>query len=832
MAGLAPSFGRGAMTNHWCDIKNTDLVLVMGGNAAEAHPVGFRWAIEAKKKGAKILVVDPRFNRTAAVADKHIPIRPGTDIAFQNGVINYLIKNNKIQREYVYGYTNASFLVNEGFNFKDGYFSGWNEEKKTYEKSTWTYQLDENGMAKQDPTLTNPRCVYRLLEAHVSRYTPEMVEKITGVSQADFQLACEWIAETSAPDKVMTNLYALGWTEHTVGSQNIRNMAIIQLLLGNIGMPGGGINALRGHANVQGITDLGIMSGSLPGYLTLPKEDQPDLQYYLKAKTPVKLASNQVNYWGNYPKFFISLLKTFYGDKATKENDFGYQWLPKWDQSYDTMNYVNMMQSGLVNGFIVQGYNLLASMPNKNTTSKALSTLKFMVVIDPMESETANFWKNYGAFNDVKPEDIDTVVFNLPSSLFAEEEGSITNSGRWLQWHWAAVNPPGEGKTDSAIVADIFLAVRKLYEEEANTLKAKAQTQALTDAEKAALARAEPLLNLAWNYSQKDHPGSDEVAKEMNGYALADVRDDAGNLILKKGQLLSSFGQLRDDGTTSSGCWIYTGCWTEAGNMMARRDNADPSGLGNTLGWSFAWPLNRRILYNRASLDRQGKPWDPETQMIWWDGSKWTGFDVADFTAAPPGSDVNPFIMQADGVGGLFAQQKLVEGPFPEHYEPVESPINTNFLHPNVRTNPAIRYQSHSKVFGTNEQYPYIGTTYRLTEHFHTLTEKVKLNAITQPQAFAEISETLAAKLGVKAGDKLKVTSIRGMSEVVAVVTKRVKKFDIGDQEVEVVGLPIHWGYMGYTHHNHMVNELTPSVGDANTQAPEFKAFLVNVEKL
>jgi formate dehydrogenase-N alpha subunit len=801
------------MTNHWCDIKNANLVIVMGGNAAEAHPVGFRWAIDAKiNNGAKILVVDPRFTRSAAVADEHVRLRPGTDITFLNGVINYLIQNDKYQHEYVREYTNATFLVNKGFSFKDGLFSGWDPKTKKYDKSTWSYQM-EDGSALRDPTMKDPHCVWQLLKKHVSRYTPEMVEKICGTPQADFQKACEMIAETAAPDKTMTSLYALGWTEHTVGAQNIRTMAMLQLMLGNIGMPGGGINALRGHTNVQGLTDIGVMATALPGYLALPNERQTTLQAYLDTATPKSLVKGQVNFWGNYPKFFISLLKTFYGDKATAENEYGYQWLPKYDTMIDTMNFIEKAANGEVNGFIVQGYNVVACQPNTHKTIKALSNLKYLVVIDPVSSETSNFWKNYGEFNDVATEDIQTEVFSLPSSCFAEEEGSITNSGRWVQWHWEGAKPPGEAKADSAVIAELFMAVRDLYAKEGGKA-------------------ADAFLNMKWDYTHPRDPSPAEIAREFNGQAVADVKDANGNVILKKGQQVSSFGQLQTDGSTACGCWIYAGCWTEAGNQMARRDNADPSGLGNHLGWSWAWPLNRRILYNRASMDRNGKPWDPHRHMIRWDGTKWGGFDVADFTAAPPGSPVNPFIMQQDGVGRLFALDKMAEGPFSEHYEPMESPIKTNPLHPNQITSPTVRlFKSDAAELGTSDEFPYVATTYRLTEHFHTLTKMAHLNAVTQPEAFAEISETLAAKLGIKAGDTIKVTSKRGFVKVKAVVTKRVKQMMVDGQEVEVVGLPIHWGFKGAAKKGYLTNVLTPSIGDSNTQTPEFKAFLVNVER-
>jgi len=801
------------MTNHWVDIKNADLVLVMGGNAAEAHPVGFRWAIDAKiHNKAKILVVDPRFTRSAAVADEYVRLRPGTDIAFLNGVINYLMTNETYHKEYVHEYTNATFLVHEDFAFEDGLFSGWNAEKKQYDKSSWNYQLGDDGFAKRDLSMSDPHCVWNLLKTHVSRYTPEMVSRICGTPKEDFLKACEMIAATAAPDKTMTSLYALGWTEHTVGSQNIRAMAIIQLMLGNIGMPGGGINALRGHTNVQGITDIGSMASSLPGYLALPNEKQPDLKSFLAANTPKLLAPGQVNYWSNYPKFMVSLLKTLYGDKATADNDFGYDWLPKMDALYDTMRFMDMMENGEVNGFLVQGFNVVACMPNKHKTIRALSNLKYLVVMDPMDCETANFWRNYGEFNNVDTSLIQTEVFNLPASCFAEEEGSITNSGRWLQWHWQGADPPGEGKSDSTVIAEIMMTLRELYAKEGGAGK-------------------ESFLNMSWNYSQPREPAASEIAKELNGKALADLTDKDGNIILKKGQQVASFAQLKDDGTTASGCWIYAGCWTEAGNQMARRDNADPSGLGNHLGWSWAWPLNRRILYNRASLDRNGRPWDAKRKIIGWQGDKWGGFDIPDFTTAPPGSDVNPFIMQADGVGGLFVQAKMADGPFPEHYEPMESPIGANPLHEKVSTSPAVRVLKNDNSFGTVDKFPYVGTTYRLTEHFHTLTKAAARNAVIQPEAFAEISETLAQKIGVKAGDTVKVSSLRGYVVVKAVVTKRLKALQVDGKSVEVVGLPIHWGFKGLARKAILTNVLTPSVGDADSQTPEFKAFLVNIEK-
>lgn len=803
------------MTNHWVDIANSDLVIVMGGNAAEAHPVGFRWVIEAKKRrGAKLMVVDPRFNRTASVADFYSPIRSGTDIAFLSGVIHYLLSNDKIQHEYVQQYTNASYLVAEGFGFEDGLFSGYDEEKRQYDKSTWNYQFDENGFAKQDLTLQDPRCVINVLKEHVSRYTPEMVERICGSKQKDFLHFCEELAKTAAKDKNATFMYALGWTQHTVGSQNIRTMAMIQLLLGNIGVSGGGVNALRGHSNVQGITDLGLFPNMLTGYIPLPTDKDTSLEVFLNRITPKLTQKDQVNYWKNTPKFFISLLKTFYGDKATADNEFGYHFLPKIDGAYDHFRYIDMMYEGKVNGYLCQGFNPIASYPNRAKMTTALSKLKYLVIMDPLKTDTSDFWQNYGEYNDVDTESIQTEVFRLPTTCFTEEDGSIANSGRWLQWHWKGNDQPQEAKPDVEILSELREHLLHLYEKEGGQ-------------------GIEQLNAMQWNYRNPLEPRAEELAKENNGYALADLLDENGNVVVKKGELLSSFAQLRDDGTTSSGCWIYTGQWTEKGNMMARRDNSDPSGLGNTLNWAFAWPLNRRIIYNRASADRQGNPWDPTRQLVKWNGKNWNYTDVADYTTAPPGSDVLPFIMQPEGVSRLFAIDKMAEGPFPEHYEPIESPIGTNPLHPNVIHNPAARIlPNDQKTMGNASEFPYVATTYRLTEHFHYWTKNALLNVIAQPEQFIEIGDALAAEKGINHGDQVKVFSKRGYIKAVAVVTKRIKALEVDGKTIHTIGVPIHWGFAGVGKKGFFANNLTPSVGDANTQTPEFKTFLVNIEKV
>ena len=810
------------MTNHWVDIKNADLVLIMGGNAAEAHPCGFKWVIEAKHHNkAKLIVVDPRFTRSAAMSDYYAPIRAGTDIAFLGGVINYLLSNNKIQHEYVKHYTNASFIINEGYKFEDGLFSGYDEAKRRYDNASWAYELDEKGFAKVDPTLTHERCVLQIMKRHYARYTPEMVSKITGTPKDKFLKCCETIAETSAPGKVMTIMYALGWTQHSQGSQIIRTGALMQLLLGNIGLPGGGMNALRGHSNIQGLTDLGLLSTSLPGYMSLPRETEQDLETYYKTRALKPLRPNQMSFWQNYPKFFVSLQKSWWGKAATKENDWAFHYLPKWDKGYDVLQAFELMNQGKMTGYICQGFNPVGSFPNKKKIVDGLSKLKYLVIIDPLNTETAEFWKNYGEHNDVKSEEIQTTVFRFPSTCFAEEDGSLTNSGRWLQWHWKGAEPPGEAKGDAEIIAEIFLRLKTMYQKEGG-------------------AFPDPIVNLTWPYKIPHSPSAEELAMEFNGRALADVTDpkDPSKVLAKAGEQLAGFGLLRDDGSTASGCWIYTGSWTQGGNQMARRDNSDPWGIGQTLNWAWAWPANRRVLYNAASCDPTGKPWNGKRRLIAWNGERWGGSDVPDIRPdANPNDEeaVRPFIMTAEGVARLFAPSGLVDGPLPEHYEPFESPLANNPMHPKndkARANPAARvFKGDMEAFGKPAEYPYVATSYRLTEHFHYWTKNVRTSAIIQPQQFVEIGEELAKEKGIANGGMVKVSSKRGFIKAVAVVTKRIPVLEVDGQKVHTVGLPNHWGFVGVAKPGYLVNTLTPFVGDANTQTPEFKSFTVNIEK-
>ena len=724
------------MTNSWNDIKNADVVLIMGGNAAEAHPCGFKWVTEAKaNNGAKLIVVDPRFTRSAAVADLYAPIRPGTDIAFLSGVMRYLLANGKIHQEYVKAFTNASYIVKEGYKFQDGLFAGYDEAKKNYvDRSSWDYEFDEQGMAKVDDTLQNPRCAINLLKAHVERYTPEMVERITGTPKAKFLQICELIATTANGERSMTSMYALGWTQHTTGAQNIRSMAMIQLLLGNMGVPGGGVNALRGHSNVQGITDLALLSTSTPGYLVLPTEKEATYADYMKSRGFKPLRPGQTSFWQNYGKFFVSQQKSLFGAAATKDNDWAYDYLPKFDASYDVLKMVDMMAGGQMNGLFCQGLNILMAAPNKAKVAAGLAKLKWLVIIDPLETETARFWENHGEYNNVDPKAIQTEVIQLPATTYAEEEGSATNSSRVIMWHWKAVEGPGESRE------------RHRDHRRSPAPPARALRQG-----RRRLPRSDPQYGLGLRQAGKSRSGrSPEGDQRLRRSRICRIRPIPTRCCWRPGKLLPTFALMRDDGKTSGGCWIYTGVYTEAGNMSMRRDASDPTGLGIHPNWGFSWPANRRVLYNRASADPAGKPWSERKKYISWDGSRWTGGDVPDYAPTmAPDKSVGPFIMNQEGTARLFARAAMPDGPFPEHYEPMDAFI-ANPLHPKVSSNPVVRvFAADAKSFGTPDKFPIVATSYRLAEHFHYWTKNVHDNAVLQPEMFVEMGERLAKAKGI-----------------------------------------------------------------------------------
>jgi formate dehydrogenase major subunit len=706
--------------------------------------------------------------------------------------------------------------VKEGYGYQDGLFTGYNESKRDYDRESWEYEIGDDGFVVSDETLQHPRCVWNLLKQHVSVYTPEMVERICGTPKDKFVKICEMIGECSSKTKTMTSMYALGWTQHSKGSQNIRCMAMLQLILGNIGVRGGGMNALRGHSNIQGLTDLGLMSNLIPGYLTIPTEREVSLDSYMSTRGFKPMRPNQMSYWQNYKKFFISFQKAMWGSAATPENNFAYDWLPKLDVgSYDVLRAFELMHLGKINGYFCQGFNPLLSFPNRRKITAALSKLKFLVVMDPLETETARFWENHGEHNDVNSSSIQTEVIQLPSTCFAEDTGSLTNSGRQLHWHWAGGTPPGEARNDTWIMAQIYLRLKALYQKEGGKVP-------------------EPILNLDWRYKEPGEPSPEELAKEINGSATEDITDpaDPSKVILAKGKQVVSFAALRDDGKTACGCWIYSGCFNEAGNNMARRDNSDPDETGAYAKWAWSWPVNRRILYNRASADINGKPWDPSRKLLEWDGTKWTGYDVPDIAPGAKPDVVGPFIMNPEGTARLFTRRLMRDGPFPAHYEPFESPI-ANPLAPNVRGNPAARvFKGDMEQFGDAKEFPYAATSYRLTEHFHFWTKHVQINAMLQPEFFVEIGEELAKEKGIKSGGWVRVSSKRGSVTAKAVVTKRIFPIKCDGKPVHIVGIPLHWGFTGAARKGFGPNSLTPYVGDANIETPEYKAFLVDIEPI
>ena len=814
------------MTNHWIDIGNSDCILVMGSNAAENHPISMKWVGKAMDNGATLLSVDPRFTRTSAKADFYTALRSGTDIAFLGGMINYIISNNLYNKEYMAYYTNASFILGKKFGFKDGLFSGYNKKSKSYDKSSWAFESDKKGIPKRDHSLKNSRCVFQQLKKHFSRYNLKKVSAITGTPRADLEKVYKTYAASGKKGKAATIMYAMGWTQHTVGVQNIRTMAMIQLLLGNMGVAGGGVNALRGESNVQGSTDHCLLWHIWPGYLKTPRASNTSLAAYNKKWTPKTNDPLSANWWGNYPKYSVSFLKSMFGENATPVNGFGYDWMPKVDdgKAYSWLDLFDAMYRGEFTGFFAWGQNPACSGANANKNREAFTKLDWMVNVNLFENETGSFWRGPG----MDPKKIKTEVFFLPCAASVEKEGSITNSGRWSQWRYKAADPPGDALPDGEIMVELMDEIRKLYRVEGG-------------------AFPEPILNLKWDYTTKGKFDSHKVAKEINGYFLADVT--LKGKTYRAGTLVPSFGSLQADGTTSSGNWLYCQSYTEKGNMAARRGTEDKSGIGLYSEWSWCWPVNRRIIYNRASVDRKGQPWDKEHPVIRFAGKvengkyvskKWVG-DVPDggwYPMMNPDGTLrkdtkHPFIMKPYGHAHMFGPGRA-DGPFPEHYEPLECPIEKNLMSGQF-INPTI------KEFGTaadtratcDPRYPIVATTYRVTEHWQTgvMTRWQPWLLETQPQSFCEMSHELAKLKGVKNGDKVTVESARGKVEAVAIVTVRFKPFKIAGTTIHQVGLPWCFGWVTPKDGGDSSNLLTPSVGDPNTKIPETKAFMVNVRK-
>jgi formate dehydrogenase major subunit len=792
------------MTNHWVDYKNSDAILVIGANPAENHPVAIRWIDKARQdRNAKLIVIDPKFSRTAALADLYIRIRPGTDIAFLGGLINFALTNNRCFKDYVAEYTNASFLVDPRFGFQDGVFSGavlQSDGQVKYDSETWQFQKDPKGDIRTDHSLQDAHTVFQLMKRHYSRYDPQTVAATCGMGVEDFLKAAELFTSTGRAGMAGNILYAMGITQSTHGSQNVRAIAILQLLLGNIGIPGGGVNAQRGESNVQGSTDMTLLFNSLPGYLPAPiASTHPTLEKYNET-TP------KAGYWSNRPKFIASLLKAWWGDAAIAANDFAYDYLPKRDaRDHSFMSIFEAMQAGEVKGLFAWGQNVAVGGPNVGQERKALANLDFLVAVDLFDTETSSFWDA----PDADAASINTEVFLLPAAASFEKCGTITNSGRWIQWRDKAVEPLGEAKDDLWIADRLCRKLKALY----------AGGGVFPD----------PVLKLIWDYG--DEPSAEKAAMEINGCTSAD------------GKLIPGFAHLKDDGSTACGNWLYSGYYAdEAEPACKSRIKEEPGGLGLHPGWSYSWPANRRIAYNRCAADPAGQPWDPERNIISWDGQKWVNKDVPDFgwknsdgSMIPPGkSAVNPFIMNPEGKGQLWSASALKDGPLPEHYEPVESPAANRLNH--RQFSPAITINGKG-VFGKvaafgDKSYPYVATTYRVTEHWQSgaMTRNTPWLGEMMPDMFVEISPTLAAGLSVKSGDRVTVVTMRGRLTAPCMVSLRMKAITVYGRETEIVGLPWHWGFKGmYT--GASGNLLTPHIGDANTNIPEYKAFLCDVKR-
>ncbi len=832
------------MTNHWIDLRNSDCILIMGANPAENHPVSMRWVLKARDdNNATLISVDPRFTRTSAVADVYTRLRCGTDIALLGGMIKYILDNNRLHREYVVNYTNAAFLIHDEYDFDEvaGLFTGYDAEKRKYMKESWQYQLGEDGEPAKDPSLQHPKCVFQLMKKHYARYSFEAVSGVSGTPIEDLEKVYETFTATAAADKAGTIMYAMGWTQHTAGTQNIRAMAVIQLLLGNIGRAGGGVNALRGESNVQGSTDHCLLFHILPGYLKTPKASQQTLKEYNDKYTPKQLGKLSANWWGNYPKYSVSLLKSMFGAAATRENDFGYGWLPKLDDGtdYSWLTLFDEMYRGNIRGFFAWGQNPACSGANANKVRRALAGLDWLVSVNIFPNETGWFWQDENL--GIEPKDIGTEVFVLPAAASVEKEGSITNSGRWMQWRYKAADPPGvSGKgalPDARIMNLIYVELKKLYQAEGGALP-------------------DPILELKWDYFNKaGECDVHDVAKEINGYFLEDVEFPEKGKRFKKGDLVPSFSYLKDDGSTSSGNWLYCASYTNEGNMAARRVR-ETEGIGLNPQWSWCWPLNRRILYNRASVDLDGRPWDEQTPVIRWvpvpintaaadpKKGKWTG-DVPDGGWPPmqvdPQNTRHPFIMKPEGHARLFAME-LADGPLPEHYEPMESPLTVNPFNQQM-LNPATRpfegeHDGHAEP--GSKEFPYVCSTYRVTEHWQTgvMSRHIPWLLELQPQLFVEMSKELAKEKKIEPGQRVWVSSKRGSLMAIALPTARLKPLQIVDPqtkekiEVHQVGLPWCFGWLTPRGTGGLsANLLTPGIGDANTMIPETKAFMVNVEK-
>ena len=803
---------------------------------AEAHPVGFRWVMKAKEKGATIIHVDPRFSRTSALADIWVPIRAGSDIAFLGGLVRHVLENDLFFREYVVHYTNASCILREDFrdteDTGDAYFSGWNEATRSYDGQSWLYEGDGLSFPARDLSLENPRCVFQKLKRHYARYTPEMVEKVCGISPEIFLKVAAALAKASGPDKTAAICYAVGWTQHSKGVQIIRTAAILQLLLGNIGRPGGGILALRGHASIQGSTDIPTLYDILPGYLSMPRaaKGEDSLAAYLKKNT------RPTGLWANYPKYFTSLLKAYYGKRATKENDFGFDWMPKITGNHSFYEFLYDMLDGKMEGMLLMGQNPAVGAQNARLERKALARLQWLVVRDLVEIESASFWYDSPEIErgELQTEEIETEVFFFPVAGHAEKEGAFTNTQRLVQWREKAVEPPGESKSEGWFMHQ--LAKRLIA-------KAHASGDPLD----------EPLRALDWWYPEDEHgePQMEAVLAEINGWRTETQPNDPGVVFGNDAQgqphhgpQLDDYMELKDDGSTASGCWIYCGALGRDGvNKPKARKPRNYLGAG----WGFAWPSDRRILYNRASANPAGAPWSERKKLVWWEAARgeWGGIDVPDFLkdkapdyqpngqteglAAQPGDA--PFILHEDGLAWLHVPKGLQDGPMPTHFEPLESPVG-NALYPRD-TNPVVDWftrQANRFAPPGDPRFPYVLTTYRLTEH-HTaggMSRFLSHLAELQPEMFVELSPELATELGIQNADHVCVVNLRGAIGARALVSRRLRPLHLNGKIVHQVAMPFHWGSAGPVRGD-VANDLMAISGEPNVTIMETKALVCNI---
>ena len=847
MPSLGTSFGRGGATDFQQDLQNSDCIVIMGSNMAENHPVGFQWVVEARERGATVIHIDPRFTRTSAMAAKWVGIRAGSDIAFLGGVVNYILQNDLHFEEYVKHYTNAPVIIEDtyaGTEELDGLFSGWNPETGKYDTTTWKYEgMETHGAAgereegftpkghqsghggaggglrhgeppSEDLELRHPRCVFQLLKRHYQRYTPEFVASTCGCSVDDFLYVCEALVQNSGRERTSAFVYSVGWTQHTVGVQYIRAAAIVQQLLGNMGRPGGGILALRGHASIQGSTDIPTLYDILPGYLPMPHAER-----YGTFENFVQANTSPTGWWGHFKAYWVSLMKAYFGVHATEDNDWLFAKLPRIDQDNSVYWTVQQMLQGKVKGYIVAGENPAIGNANGRAHRLGLAKLDWLVVRDLVEIESASFWYDSPEIEsgELRTEEVPTEVFFLPAAAHTEKDGSFTNTQRLLQWHWQAVEPKHDCRSDLWFYFHLGRIIK----------------QKLGDSKE---PRNELIRMLRWEYpthSQMQEPSAEAVLAEIGGQEIA------------SGTFLDTYKKLRDDGSTECGCWIYCGVYKDGINQAARKKPYWEQDSYVALEWAWAWPANRRILYNRASADPEGNPWSERKRYVWWDGTHWTGADVPDFEeekppdyTPPTGADAekaiagdHPFIMQADGRSWLFVPQGLEDGPLPTHYEPHESPFDNPLYsqraNPRRQQNPELQEDPYNPVADEpgSELYPYVVTTYRLTEH-HTaggMSRSVPYLAELQPAMFCEVSPELAAEAGLEHGGWATIYTARSAIEARVLVTDRIRPIVVHRRKTHQVGLPYHWGSRLLTSGD-SANDLMHMVLDPNVHIQEVKA--------